>query len=88
MVALDERFQHKGTKAPRRCRRKDGFGRYSKSPTASVTQPVDFFAACEDFLGGFHQHFRCCAACGHQAGDDFTPLFRQHVTVGFGDLFD
>ena len=48
MVALDERFQHKGTKAPRRCRRKDGFGRYSKSPTASVTSVNS--VACNYYL--------------------------------------
>ena len=35
MVALDEHFHHNGTKARSR-RRKDGFGRYSKSLTASV----------------------------------------------------
>ena len=48
MVALDERFQHKGTKAPRRCRRKDGFGRYSKSPTASATSVNS--VACNYYL--------------------------------------
>ncbi len=54
----------------------------------SVTQSVEFFAACQDYLSGFHQHFRRCTACGHQAGDDFTPFFRQHIPVGFSDFFD
>ena len=54
----------------------------------SVTQSVEFFAACKDYLSGFYQHFRRCTACGHQAGDDFTPFFRQHVPVGFRDFFD
>ena len=53
-----------------------------------VPQSVNFFAAYEEYLGGFHQHFRRCRACSHQAGDDFTPAVRQHVTVGFGDFFD
>ena len=60
----------------------------SQLPAFSVPQSVNFFAACKDFLGGFHQRFHRRTACGHQAGDDFTPLFGQHVAVGFEELFD
>ena len=35
LVALDEQFHRDGAKPRSRCR-KDGFGRYGKSPTASV----------------------------------------------------
>ncbi len=49
MVALDEHFHQKDAKAQRR-RRKDGFGRYSKSPTASVSSANS--VACNHPNGG------------------------------------
>ncbi len=46
MVALDEQFHHRAAKARSR-RRKDGFGRLGKSPTASVNS-----VACNNTNGG------------------------------------
>ena len=83
MVTLVETKSESRTRRAGRLR-----GGVCGSAEKSVPQPVDFFAACEDFLGGFHQYFRCCRACGHEAGDDFTPPFGQHIAVGFGDFFD
>ena len=49
MVALDEHFHQKDAKAQRR-RRKEGFGRYNKSPTASVNSVACNYYLLQDLL--------------------------------------
>ncbi len=53
----------------------------------TVTQSFDFYATRKDFLSSFHQHFRRCTACGHQADNDIMQIFRQHVPAGFRAFF-
>ncbi len=49
MVALDEQFHRDGVKARSR-RRKEGFGRYNKSPTASVNSVACNYYLLQDLL--------------------------------------